>query len=58
MEEPVYEKGNKNNFRDIDFNIDVDRIMINIKDLTNIENTETQSTQYKLGTSPSFLDDY
>ena len=58
MEEPVYEKGNKNSFNNIDFNINVDRIMINIKDLTNIENAETQSTQYKLGTSPSFLDDY
>ena len=57
MEEPVYEKGNKDNFQNIDFNINVDKMMLNIKDLSNIENTETQSTQYKLGTSPSFLDD-
>ena len=31
---------------------------LNIRDLTNIENTETQSTQYKLVTMASFLDDY
>ena len=58
MEEPAYEKGTIDDFIDIDFNINVDKMMLNIKDLTNIENTETQSTQYKLGTTPSFLDDY
>jgi len=57
MEEPVYEKGTIENFENIDFNIMPDKMMLNIIGLTNIEKTETQSTQYKLGTTPSFLDD-
>ena len=57
MEEPFYEKGNNDNFENIDFNILPDKMALNIRDLSNIENTETQSTQYKLGTTPSFLDE-
>ena len=57
MEEPFYEKGNNDNFENIDFNILPDKMTLNIRDLSNIENTETQSTQYKLGTTPSFLDE-
>ena len=57
MEEPIYEKGTIENFEGIDFNIVPDKMMLSIKNLTNIENTETQSTQFKLGTTPSFLDD-
>ena len=57
MEEAVYEKGTKDDFEGIDFNFVTDEMMINIKDLTNLENIEIQTTQYKLGTEPSFLDD-
>jgi hypothetical protein len=57
MEEPVYEKGDKNNFEGIDFNIAVDEMKINIRDLTNLEMPEVQTTQYKFETMPSFLDD-
>ena len=57
MEEPIYEKGTIENFENIDFNIVPDKMTLSIKNLTNIENTETQSTQFKLGTTPSFLDD-
>ena len=57
MEEPIYEKGSSEYFKDIDLNIAPDKMNLNIRDLTNIENPETQSTQYKLGTLASFLDD-
>ena len=57
MEEPIYEQGSDELFKDIDLNIIPEKMDLNIKDLTNIENTETQSTQYKLGTTPSFLDE-
>ena len=57
MESPNYEKGSSENFKDIDLNIIPDKMNLNICDLTNIENPETQSTQFKLGTKASFLDD-
>ena len=57
MEEPVYENGDKNNFEGIDFNIAIDKMKINIRDLTNLEMPEVQTTQYKFETMPSFLDD-
>ena len=57
METPNYEKGSSENFKDIDLNIIPDKMNLNICDLTNIENPETQSTQFKLGTKASFLDD-
>ena len=57
MEMPNYEKGNSENFKNIDLNIMPDKMDLKIRDLKNIENPETQSTQYKLGTTPSFLED-
>ena len=57
MEEPVYEKGTSENFEDIDLNIVPDQITLNIKDLSNLDYTDMQSTQFKLGTQVSFLDE-
>ena len=57
MEEPCYESGSKDDFEGIDFNIAVDEMKINIKDLSNLENSEVQTTQYRPGSEPSFLDD-
>ena len=57
MEEPVYEQGTSANFEDIDLNIVPDQITLNIKDLSNLDYTDMQSTQFKLGTQVSFLDE-
>ena len=57
MEEPVYEQGTSENFEDIDLNIVPDQITLNIKDLSNLDYTDMQSTQFKLGTHVSFLDE-
>ena len=57
MEAPNYEKGSRENFKDIDLNIIPEKMTLNISELSNIENPETQSTQFKLGTLASFLDD-
>ena len=57
MEEPVYEQGTSENFGDIDLNIVPDQITLNIKDLSNLDYTDMQSTQFKLGTQVSFLDE-
>ena len=57
MEEPVYEQGTSENFEDIDLNIVPDQIALNIKDLSNLDYADMQSTQFKLGTQVSFLDE-
>ena len=57
MEDPIYEKGSNEYFENINLNVIPDKMELNIRDLTNIENTETQSTQYKIGTGASFLDE-
>ena len=57
MEEPVYEKGNKDDFEGIDFNIAIDEMKISIKELTNLETQVVQTNEYKFETMPSFLDD-
>ena len=57
MEEPCYEKGTQDDFENIDFNIVIDEMKLNIKDLTNLVNSEIQTTQYRPGSEPSFLDD-
>ena len=57
MEDPIYEKGSNECFENIDLNIIPDKMELSIRDLSNIENTETQSTQYKIGTRASFLDE-
>lgn len=57
MEEPIYEKGNETDFMQINLNIIPNEGMIYITDLSNLEISSNQSTQFKLGTLPSFLDD-
>lgn len=59
IEKEIYEKGNKEDFEGIDFDIVTDETTINILDLTNLEKPEVpvETTQYKLGTIPSFLDE-
>lgn len=57
MEEPCYEKGTQNDFEGINFNIVIDEMKLNIKDLSNLVNSEIQTTQYRPGSEPSFLDD-
>ena len=57
MEEPIYEKGNANDFNELDLNIIPDEMMTYYIDLSNLEITLNQNTQYKLGTNPSFLED-
>ena len=58
MELPIYEKGTNENFEGINFNFKSDEMAINIKNLSNLENSEEiQITQYKLETGVSFLDE-
>ena len=58
LEKPIYERGTKDNFKGIDFNFVCDEMLLSVKNLSNLELTESiQTTQYKLGTVPSFLDD-
>ena len=58
MELPLYEKGTKDDFEGIDFNFLIDIILVNIKTLSNLDNTQVvQTTQYKLATGASFLDE-
>ena len=58
MELPLYEKGTKDDFEGIDFNFLIDTILVNIKTLSNLDNTQVvQTTQYKLATGASFLDE-
>ena len=58
MELPLYEKGTKDDFEGIDFNFLVDTIAVNVKTLTNLDNAQVvQTTQYKLATGASFLDE-
>ena len=57
MEEPIYEQGSIEDFENIDLNIIPDEMTLNINNLSNLEITDTQSTQFKLGTAASFLDE-
>ena len=54
-EEPIYEKGNEEDFKEIGLNIKPKEMILNAKDLPHLEATEVDSTQYKLGNSLSFL---
>ena len=54
-EEPIYEKGNEEDFKEIELNIKPKEMILNAKDLPHLEATEVDSTQYKLGNSLSFL---
>ena len=56
-EEPFYELGNEDNFSSKDLNIKVDDMLLNTKGLPHLDYIENDSTQYKLKTSLSFLDE-
>ena len=56
-EEPYYEKGNEEDFRSIDLNINVDEMVLNTKELPHLNQMDNNNTQYKLTTSLSFLMD-
>lgn len=56
-EEPVYESGNEEDFNSIEKNIEPETIDINIRQLPHIDMTENESTQYKIETCPSFLEE-
>jgi hypothetical protein len=54
-EEPIYEIGNEEDFNSIDKNIEPEMIDVNIRQLPHIDIAENESTQYKIETYPSFL---
>ncbi len=56
-EEPIYELGNEDNFQNIDLDIKPDEISLNTKELPHLVMMETDSTQYKLENSLSFLNE-
>ena len=55
IEEPIYEKGNENDFESIDLNIKPEEMNLNTKELTHLELFDNDCTQYKIGAFPSFL---
>ena len=56
-EEPYYELGNEDNFSSIDLNIKVDEMLLNTKGLPHLDFIESDTTQFNLKTSFSFLED-
>ena len=56
-EEPIYKLGNEDDFSSIDLNIKVDEMLLNTQGLPHLDFVESDSTQYKLNTSLSFLDE-
>ena len=57
MEKPVYEKGSESDFKEIDLNIIPTEMHLDTKKLPHLEIIDINSSQYKLGTFPSFLED-
>ena len=57
MEQPVYEKGTENDFEEIDLNIIPAEMNLDTKILSHLEIIDINSSQYKLGTFPSFLEE-
>ena len=57
MEDPIYEKGTESDFKAIDLNIIPSEMNLNTKDLSHLEIIDINSSQYKLGTFPSFLEE-
>ena len=57
VEEPVYEKGTKGDFKAVDFNIEPQEMNLNTRELSHLELIDNDTTQYKIGTFPSFLED-
>ena len=56
-EEPTFEAGNEEDFKTIDFKIKPEEMIINTKKLPHLEVLESDSTQYRLGNSLSFLNE-
>ena len=57
VEEPEYEKGSSDDFNDINLNIIPDDMMLKVNELSNLEISEYQTSQYQLNSIPSFLED-
>jgi hypothetical protein len=57
VEEPVYEKGTKGDFKAVDFNIEPQEMNLNTRELSHLELIDNDTTQYKIGTFPSFLEE-
>jgi hypothetical protein len=57
MEEPVYEKGTAKDFEGIDFNFIPSKMNLKTKELSHLEIIDINSSQYKIGTYPSFLEE-
>ena len=56
MEEPIFEKGSKNDFKAIELDIIPEEMNLDTRELSHLEMVDNDSTQYRLGTFPSFLD--
>ena len=56
-EEPIFELGNEEDFNTTDFIIKPDEMILDTKKLPHLEVFESDSTQYKLGNSISFLNE-
>ena len=57
VEEPIFETGNEEDFNTKDFQIKPNEMTLDTKKLPHLENLESDSTQYKLGKSLSFLNE-
>ena len=57
VEKPIYENGDENDFKDFDFNLNPKEMNLNTRELSHLDMADINSTQYKLGTFPSFLEE-
>ena len=57
VEEPIYERGTQSDFKEIDLNIEPLEMNLDTRELPHLEMIDVNTSQYKLGTFPSFLDD-
>ena len=57
VEEPVFEKGTQSDFKAVDLNIEPHEMSLDTRELSHLEMIDNETTQYKLGTFPSFLED-
>ena len=56
-EDPIYEKGSKENFNPDEFEIKPEEMKINIKNLTHLDILDKEPTEFKPGSLPSFFSD-
>lgn len=57
VEDPVYEMGTKSDFKAINLNIEPHEMYLDTRDLSHLEMIDVNTSQYKIGTTPSFLDE-